>query len=113
MLRCRLVQRRPDSSRTGEGHAHWASCDIGVARWEQGHLLAATWRAESPLHGSGHRHNAVVPRMPGVTDFSRFNTMDVALSTCTTKTGLISDWGRTRPLGELRHRCCNSPNGRV
>jgi hypothetical protein len=58
----------------------------------------------APISGEGlvDLHNAVVPRMPGVTDFSRFNTMGVALSTCTTKTGLILGWGRTRPQAELQ-----------
>ena len=49
-------------------------------------------------------HNAVVPRMPRITDFPRFNTMGVALSTCTTKIGPISGWGRRRPEAELQRR---------
>ena len=58
-----------------------------------------------PGKGMVHRHHAVVQRVPRVTDFSRFNTMGVALSTCTTKTGLILDWGRTLPEVELQRRC--------
>jgi hypothetical protein len=41
------------------------------------------------------RHSASVPRMPRVTDFSRFNIMGVALSTCITRTELILDYRRT------------------
>jgi hypothetical protein len=44
------------------------------------------------------------PRMPRITDLSRLRTMGIRLSTCTTKTGLISDWEMTHPLGELRRR---------
>ena len=53
----------------------------------------------APISGEGlvDRHNPVVPRMPRVMDFSRFSTMGVALSTCITRTGLISALGRTPP----------------
>ncbi len=47
------------------------------------------------------RHSASMPRMPGVTDFSRFNIMGVALSTRTTRTARISDSGRERQTAEL------------
>ena len=52
----------------------------------------------APISGEGlvDRHNPVVPRMPRVMDFSRFSTMGVALSTCTTRTGHIWGWRRTR-----------------
>jgi hypothetical protein len=42
------------------------------------------------------RYSAGVPRMPRVTDFSRFDIMGVALSTRTTKTGHIWDSRRIR-----------------
>src|SRR6266513_526007 len=47
------------------------------------------------------RHSASTPRMPWVTDFSRFNIMGVALSTRTTRTARISDWGRERRIEEI------------
>src|ERR1039458_1605070 len=50
------------------------------------------------------RHSASVPRMPRVTDFSRFITMGVALSTCTTRTGHISAWARRLRVGEFARR---------
>ena len=42
------------------------------------------------------RHSASMPRMPGITDFSRFNIMGVALSTRITRTGRILGSRRTR-----------------
>jgi hypothetical protein len=33
-----------------------ASCDVGIAKWKQDHLVAATRRAPSPLRGSGLSH---------------------------------------------------------
>ena len=67
-------------------------------------LFYATEEQSMPIPGKGtvDRHHAVVPRMPRVTDFSRFSTMGVALSTCTTRTEPISVWGR-----HARGACCS------
>src|ERR1019366_3754544 len=46
-----LLSRRPDSSWTGERHARRSSCGVGAAEREQCHLVAATRRTPSPLHG--------------------------------------------------------------
>jgi hypothetical protein len=45
-------------------------------------LFDAAAEQGAPIPGEGlmDRHNAVVPRMLGVTDFSRFNTMDSELA---------------------------------
>jgi len=69
-------------------------------------LFYATAEQSTPIPGKGtvDRHHAVVPRMPRVTDFSRFSTMGVALSTCTTKRGRILDWPRTRRRAEFQSR---------
>ena len=73
-------------------------------------LFDAAAEQGAPIPGEKlvDRHNPVVPRMPRVKDFSRFNTMGVALSTCTTKTELISGWGRTCPKVELWSRRSNA-----
>ena len=69
-------------------------------------LLDAAAEQGAPIPGEGlvDRHNPVVPRMPRVKDFSRFNTMGVALSTCTTRPGLISHLGRTLPTVVFQRR---------
>jgi hypothetical protein len=46
-----LLPRRPDPSRTGEGHARWSSCGVGASTREQDRLIATTRWAASPLHG--------------------------------------------------------------
>ena len=62
-----------------------------------GALFYATEEQSTPIprKGTVDRHHAVVPRMPRVTDFSRFSTMGVALSTCTTRTELTLDLEKT------------------
>ena len=61
-------------------------------------LIDAAPEHTSPILGQSFvdRYSAGVPRMPRVTDFSRFDIMGVALSTRTTKTGHIWDWRRIR-----------------
>jgi hypothetical protein len=46
-----LLPRRPDSSRTREGHSRWANFNISAFKWPQGYLVAATRRVASPLYG--------------------------------------------------------------
>ena len=53
VLRCRLVPRGPNPSRSGEGHARGACCSIGISEREQDYLDAQTWWAASPLHSRG------------------------------------------------------------
>jgi hypothetical protein len=69
-------------------------------------LFGATAEQSTPIPGKGTvgRHHAVVPGMPRITDFSRFSTMGVALSTCTTEIGHMSDWPTTRRLAEFQRR---------
>ena len=57
----------------------------------------------SPIPGESFvdRHSACVPRMPRVTDFSRFKTMGVALSTYIMRTVRISDLRRGRLKAEF------------
>jgi hypothetical protein len=44
-------------------------------------------------------HNTAAPRMPGITDFSRFDIMGVALLSCTMRIGRIWGWRRIRQQG--------------
>ena len=48
-----LLPRRPDSSRTREGHSRWASSNISTFESPQGYLVAATRRVASPLYCRG------------------------------------------------------------
>src|SRR6516162_8367728 len=61
-------------------------------------LFYATAEQSTPIPGKGtvDRHHAVVPRMPRVTDFSRFSTMGVALSTCTGRIASTTPYTPTR-----------------
>ena len=53
VLRCRLVPRGPDSSRTREGHPWWSSSSINAFESPQGYLSVATGWSASPLHSRG------------------------------------------------------------
>src|SRR6266576_5547931 len=59
-------------------------------------LIGAALEHSSLIPGESFvdRHSASVPRVPWVKDFSRFNIMGVALSSCIMRTGHISDWAR-------------------
>jgi hypothetical protein len=61
-------------------------------------LIDGALEHSSPIPGESFvdRHCASVPRMPRIKDFSRFDIMGVALSTCTMRTGRISGSRRTR-----------------
>jgi hypothetical protein len=70
---CLLLPRRPNSSRSGEGHTRRSSCGPGGPMREQDHLLAAAWWAASPLHGcrlsvrpaAKHIYDLACRRRPG------------------------------------------------
>src|SRR5207302_2067812 len=51
-----------------------------------------------------HDDRTTEPRVPWITDLSRLNIMGVALSTCTTEVGLISDWAKTRLTADRSNR---------
>jgi hypothetical protein len=55
----------------------------------------------APIYDASNLYNCSMnpdktstPRMPRITDLSRLRTMGIRLCTCTTRTGLILDWGR-------------------
>jgi hypothetical protein len=56
-------------------------------------LIDAAPEHTSPILGQGFvdGYSASVPRMPRVTDFSRFNIMGVVLSTRTTRSALMKE----------------------
>ena len=73
-----------------------------------------------PGKGMVDRHHAVVPRMPRVTDFSRFSTMGVALSTCPRRPNASGTCerdshpsNRSEALTSRRQRGVVTPTGRT
>jgi hypothetical protein len=66
---------------------------------KQDHRLESPRARPEPLPALSF--GASMPRMPGVTDFSRFNIMGVVLSIRTTRTARIWDSGRERQTADL------------
>src|SRR6266576_610300 len=66
-------------------------------------LIGAALEHSSLIPGESFvdRHSASVPRVPWVKDFSRFNIMGVALSSCSTRTARIFRSGRERQGAEV------------
>src|SRR5207302_1019253 len=105
VLKQRLqIQQRTAADRGHGRQAHTAAghrIEHPLRNLQEPHswvLIDAAPEHTSPILGQSFvdRYSAGVPRMPRVTDFSRFDIMGVALSTRTTKTGHIWDWRRIR-----------------
>src|SRR5437660_1442177 len=110
VLKQRLqIQQRTAADRGHGRQAHTAAghrIEHPLRNLQEPHswvLIDAAPEHTSPILGQSFvdRYSAGVPRMPRVTDFSRFDIMGVALSTRTTKTGHIWDWRKDTPAGRV------------